>query len=155
MKHNILIAAVLLLATVAYAQKPAEAAETAKQEGPVMSMETNVVDYGDVAHGSEPLRKVVFTNTGTEPLIITNAKGSCGCTVPSWPREPILPGETAELEVRYDTKRTGPINRTIKLTTNESHGGVTLRITGTVLADNPDETLPKKEAIFGSSKGDN
>src|SRR5690606_27416711 len=52
------------------------------------------LDYGKISQKSDPLRRVKFTNTGTEPLVIKNARGSCGCTVPDWPKEPILPGET-------------------------------------------------------------
>ena len=60
----------------------------------------------------------IFTNNGTSELIISNAKGSCGCTVPSWPREPIAPGKTGELKVKYDTKRIGLINKSVTIQSN-------------------------------------
>ena len=62
-----------------------------------IDFESKVVDYGQIAHKSSGARKFVFTNNGSDPLIIKNAKGSCGCTVPTWPREPIAPGTTSEI----------------------------------------------------------
>src|SRR6188768_4476470 len=73
----------------------------------ILFLESDLVDYGTIDQGSEPLRLAKFKNTGTEPLIISGAKGSCGCTVPNWPKEPIMPGETSQIEIRYDTKRVG------------------------------------------------
>ena len=60
----------------------------------------------------------MFTNTGKEPLIIEKAKGSCGCTVPEWPKEPIAPGETAVIKINYDEKRVGPYTKSITITSN-------------------------------------
>ncbi len=99
---------------------------------PVMTFKQTTVDYGTVEKGSEPLRKFEFTNTGTEPLIIKNAKGSCGCTVPTYPKEPIMPGESNVIEVRYDTNRVGTINKTVTLTTNEPNDTKILTIKGEV-----------------------
>lgn len=102
--------------------------------GPKMTFESTTVDYGTIAQSSEPLRVAKFTNTGDEPLVITNAKGSCGCTVPKWPKEPIMPGESAQIEIRYDTKRVGPINKTVKITTNEGGDPVVLKVVGKINA---------------------
>ena len=63
---------------------------------------SKVVDYGLIESKSDGTRKFVFTNNGTEPLVIKNAKGSCGCTVPTWPKDPIAPGATSEIGVKYD-----------------------------------------------------
>ncbi|MDX1684169.1 MAG: DUF1573 domain-containing protein [Saprospiraceae bacterium] len=106
------------LASTTFAQNET-ADEAAEKDGPVMTFETTTVSYGEIEKGSEPLRKVKFTNTGNQPLVINNARGSCGCTVPQWPKEPIMPGESNFIEVRYDTKRVGPINKTVKIKTNE------------------------------------
>lgn len=62
--------------------------------GPSMSFDVTTVDYGTIEKGSDKVRIFKFTNTGTEPLIIKAAKGSCGCTVPTYPKEPIMPGES-------------------------------------------------------------
>ena len=78
-----------------------------------IDFESKVIDYGLIENKSDGARKFVFTNNGTEPLVIKNAKGSCGCTVPTWPREPIAPGATAEIGVKYDTKRIGKFTKTI------------------------------------------
>ena len=76
-----------------------------------MHFETSTVEFGEIVQNSDPVRKVVFSNTGNAPLVIKNAKGSCGCTVPIWSKEPIMPGQTDTLTIRYDTKRIGPIRK--------------------------------------------
>ncbi len=88
-------------------------------QGPVLSAESMTVDYGQVAYSGDGTREFTFKNTGTEPLLITNAKGSCGCTVPDWPKEPIRPGGTGVIKIKYDTKRSGAISKTVTVTTNE------------------------------------
>ncbi len=114
------------------------------ETGPKMEFESTVVDYGTIAKNSDPIRIAKFTNTGTEPLIIKNAKGSCGCTVPAWSKEPIMPGESSEIEVRYTTNRVGTINKTVRITTNENGQPHVLRVKGKVLNEEaPAE--PKKE----------
>ena len=110
------------------------AATATLAQGPVMTLETTAVDYGTIEKGADPLRKFKFTNTGTEPLIIKDAKGSCGCTVPTYPKEPIMPGETSEIEVRYDTQRVGMFTKSVTLTTNETDPTHLLTIKGEVKA---------------------
>ena len=109
-----------------------DAMEKKESTGPIMEFETTEVDYGNIIQESDPFRFFKFTNTGDAPLVIKNAKGSCGCTVPTYPREPILPGESAEIKVRYDTKRVGPFTKTVTLTTNEDVEKRILRIKGKV-----------------------
>jgi len=138
-----ILAVVALFATVSFGQ--------AKADGPVMTLESTEVDYGEIMQDSEPLRAFKFTNTGNEPLIISNAKGSCGCTVPSYPKDPILPGESAKIEVRYDTKRIGPFQKTITLTTNEATPTHTLKIKGKVNAKPTEEGVPASSNGFGSN----
>ncbi len=120
-----------------------------KADGPVMTFESTTVDYGEIMQDSEPLRVFKFKNTGNEPLIISNAKGSCGCTVPSYPKDPILPGESGSIEVRYDTKRIGPFQKTISLTTNEATPTHTLNIKGNVKAKPTEEGVPASKSGFG------
>lgn len=92
------------------------------------------IDYGTIANGSNGERVFSFTNSGSEALIIKNVQSSCGCTIPKKPEGPIAPGETSEIIVRYDTKRTGPFRKTITVTTNvEQNTIVALKIKGTVL----------------------
>ena len=125
-----------LFATFATAQAIAPiqevATEKAKIGGPVMTFEKTEIDYGTIAQGADPLRRFKFKNTGTEPLIINNARGSCGCTVPSYKKEPIAPGETGEIEVRYDTQRIGDFAKSVTIETNEGANPRVLMIKGKV-----------------------
>jgi len=128
-----LFAFALLGATVALAQA---------QNGPVMTFETTTIDYGVINKGADPLRKFKFTNTGNEPLIIKSAKGSCGCTVPTYPKEPIMPGETGYIEVRYDTNRPGAFTKTVTITTNEAVETRMLTIKGEVKDTGDQDPVP-------------
>jgi len=101
-------------------------------DGPIMTFESMNCDYGEIEQHSERDRFVKFTNTGTEPLVITNARGSCGCTVPVWPKEPIMPGETNEIKISYATNRLGKINKTVTLTTNEAGKPHVIKVLGNV-----------------------
>ena len=101
-------------------------------DGPVMTFESMIVDYGTIERHSEPLRIAKFTNTGNQPLVISNARGSCGCTVPNWPKEPIMPGQSSQVEIRYDTKRLGKINKTVTISTNEGGQPHVLRVQGLI-----------------------
>jgi len=90
-----------------------------------------VFDFGTVKAG-EPVEHVYkFTNTGDKPLTISNARGSCGCTVPDWPREPIAPGAEGEIKVRFDSKgKNGAQNKTVTVTANTEPQNTIIRITG-------------------------
>ncbi|MEN9612998.1 MAG: hypothetical protein RLZZ628_3812 [Bacteroidota bacterium] len=103
------------------------------QNAPVMTLEKNEVDYGTIAQGSDPFRIFKFKNTGKSPLVIQNAQGSCGCTLPEYPKQPIMPGEGAEIKVRYDTNRMGDFTKTVTLTTNEPTPTRILTIKGKVI----------------------
>ena len=154
---QLLVSLMLAFAVVSYAQqgdlpKEDQDAPVQTQDGPVMTFETTTVDYGTIDRGSEPLRSVNFTNTGNEPLIIKHAKGSCGCTVPIWPKEPIMPGETSQIEIRYDTKRIGVIRKTVKITTNEGGDPHVLQVVGKINSGPKEKNLPEKD--FGITGGD-
>ena len=114
-----------------------------REGGPIMQFESTTVDYGTINKNSEPLRTVNFTNTGDEPLVIKSAKGSCGCTVPTFPKEPIMPGETSVIEIRYATNRLGKINKTVKITTNEGTQPHILKVVGNILDTQEEESVPK------------
>lgn len=106
----------------------------AKVTGPAATFKSTEMDYGRIKQGAEPLRVFEFTNTGSEPLIISGAQGSCGCTVPTYPKEPIMPGQSSKIEVRYDTQRIGGFTKTVTLTTNEANATRILTIKGEVEA---------------------
>jgi hypothetical protein len=115
---------------------------TKSVSGPVMTFDKTDMDYGTIAQGADPLRKFKFKNTGTEPLVIKNARGSCGCTVPAYKKEPVMPGETSEIEVRYDTQRVGPFTKTVTIETNEGDQPRVLTIHGTVNEKAPEVGVP-------------
>jgi len=76
-------------------------------------------DFGEIDEGPKVTHEFSFTNVGKEPLIITNARASCGCTVPKWPKEPILPGQSSSIKVEYNTKgRPNSFNKAITITSN-------------------------------------
>jgi hypothetical protein len=127
--------------------------ESESEGGPVMEFETTDVDYGVIKQHSEPLRTISFTNTGDEPLVIKNCKGSCGCTVPIWPKEPILPGASADIEIRYATNRLGKFSKTVKITTNEKTDPIVLRVLGEVLEEKEEESVPTSAPSMLSGSG--
>ncbi len=93
-------------------------AQTEVVTGPAISLDKEVHDYGTIEKGADGGCTFVVTNTGTEPLILSKCKGSCGCTVPKCDKNPVLPGATSEISVKYDTKRVGPINKSVTITSN-------------------------------------
>lgn len=101
--------------------------------GAKIEFSKEVHDYGNVKYGGDGTCSFEFKNTGNAPLIISNAKGSCGCTVPEWPKEPIAPGASASIKVKYDTKRPGAINKSVTITSNAVNEPTKIvRIKGTV-----------------------
>tara|TARA_B110000483_G_scaffold241608_1_gene325085 strand:+ start:300 stop:725 length:426 start_codon:yes stop_codon:yes gene_type:complete len=98
-----------------------------------IEFESETIDYGTIEKGSDGVRVFKFKNTGDVPLIVSDVKSSCGCTVPKKPTEPILPGESGEIEVKYDTNRVNPIRKTITVTSNAKTQTVALKIKGTVI----------------------
>ncbi|MCB9235459.1 MAG: DUF1573 domain-containing protein [Bacteroidia bacterium] len=105
------------------AQQPAEgvtpaAGEEVPTEGPMIEFEKTTHDFGTLTQGDPAVYEFKFTNTGTADLTITYAKGSCGCTVPKWPQEPIAPGKSDVIKVKYDSNRIGGINKNVTITSN-------------------------------------
>jgi len=98
-----------------------------------IEFKTDVIDYGTIEKGADGVRVFEFTNTGSAPLIISKVKASCGCTIPTKPEKPIMPGETGEIEVKYDTNRVVPFRKTITVTSNADTPNVALKIKGTVI----------------------
>jgi hypothetical protein len=138
MKKIILIAMLAVVGiTASNAQSTKKATtKTVKVEGAGMAFETETIDYGTIAHNADGKREFVFVNNGNKPLIITNTQGSCGCTVPTTPKEPIAPGAKGIIGVKYATDRVGAFTKTVTVTSNAA-GQPTkvLTIKGTVLPD--------------------
>lgn len=111
---------------------------------PDIKFTSETIDYGTIEHNADGNREFKFTNTGKSPLIITNCKGSCGCTVPTWPKEPIAPGASASIKVKYATDRVGPFTKTVTVTSNAKTPTKVLKITGKVLPD-PNAPQPTED----------
>lgn len=105
-------------------------------------------NYGEIEQNSNGRHVFTFTNTGKEPLIINNVRSSCGCTVAKKPTEPIMPGESSEIKVKYNTHIIGNFRKTITVRSNADNGVVVLQISGKVVPK-PKEELPVKEESKG------
>lgn len=105
-----------LLIVLAFAGQSFAQATHAKANGPVISFEKKNHDFGDIYQGDKVEETFKFTNTGTEPLIITNVQVTCGCTTPKgWPRDPIAPGGKGEITIGFNSA--GKMNRQNKVIT--------------------------------------
>lgn len=120
-------------------------ASFAQEKVAKIEFKTDVIDYGTIEKGSDGVRVFEFTNTGDAPLIISNVSSTCGCTVPKKPDGPILPGETGEISVKYDTNRVNPIRKTITVTSNADTPTVALKIKGLVVDPSKTSLLEKKD----------
>ena len=98
-----------------------------------LTFETEVMDYGTVHQGDDGLTAFKFTNTGNAPVVISKVKTTCGCTVASKPEGPIQPGETAQIEVNYSTKKVGKFAKSITVISNAKNPNMTLKIKGDVV----------------------
>ena len=125
MKRGIFLLFIGLLALTVKAQE-----KSAKIE-----FKSETIDYGEIEKGSDGIRVFEFTNTGDAPLVISDVKSSCGCTIPKKPEAPVLPGKTGEIQVKYDTNRVGPIRKAITVTSNADTPTKVLKIKGTVMAE--------------------
>ncbi len=122
------------------------------ESGAKVEFEKEVHDYGNIKYGANGTCTFEFKNTGNAPLIISKATGSCGCTVPSWPKEPIAPGGKGEITVKYDTKRSGPITKSVTITSNAvNEPSKVIRIKGTVGAA-PEGSTPVNNSGPGTDK---
>ncbi len=152
MKKALLIVGLAFLGFNA-AQAQSEVQKEVNPNAPEIVFDMDVIDYGQQEQGANGNRTFVFTNTGKEPLILTNVKASCGCTTPKWTRNPVAPGEKGEIQVHYDTKRMGQFQKNITVTSNAKTSNKVLTIKGKIM---PKETAPttpvKKETSSKVSK---
>lgn len=143
MKKTLIIVAVSLIAAFQLTAQTSE--QPAKNpNAPVITFDKVVHDYGTIIQNSDGTCKFTFTNDGKEPLILSRPKSSCGCTVPTWPKQPILPGKSDVIKVTYSTNRVGPFNKTVTVYSNASNSPIKLQIKGKVVKT-PDEVMPEKE----------
>lgn len=149
---------VFTLSTPVFAQETAPAkqqtnpikVETVKADNPnapEITFENDIHDYGTIKQGADGACEFKFKNTGKDPLVISDAKGSCGCTVPTYPKEPVMKGQTGLIKVHYDTKRVGAFTKTVTITSNANTATKVLTIKGLVEAsEESTEAVPLKKS---------
>lgn len=105
---------------------------TAQSEASI-HLSTETLDYGVIKKGADGERTLTVSNRGNGPLVLSNCAGSCGCTVPTCPREPIMPNRSATISIKYDTNRPGPFSKMITIFSNDPQKtSAVVRITGEV-----------------------
>lgn len=132
MKKLILLLVLPLFATIQLNAQTAQAAPV-NPKAPVAKWDKMVNDFGDIAFNIPKTAEFTLTNSGKEPLIISSAKASCGCTSPKFSPEPILPGKSSVLSVTYNAASQGMFTKTITVITNADPNPVVLQIKGNVL----------------------
>jgi hypothetical protein len=128
-RTGIILLALALFITTGCGKNPEE--KVSKKEAKI-EFEKNNHDYGELEFGTDGICEFRFTNTGKGPLVLTNVKSSCGCTIPEWPKEPIGKGKFSSIKVRYDTHRVGTFNKSITVYSNASNSPKRLFIKGRV-----------------------
>ncbi|MDH5398670.1 MAG: DUF1573 domain-containing protein [Cyclobacteriaceae bacterium] len=135
MKKLITLLSASFIVFFAFAQEEA----TEEKPGPRITFEEEKFDFGDIHQGDKVEHTFAFENTGTEPLVLTNVQTTCGCTVPQWPRQPIPPGQKAEVKVAFNSAgKMGKVTKVVKIISN-----ATTPITQVTIHTN---ILPKKKA---------
>ncbi|GAB3954764.1 DUF1573 domain-containing protein [Spirosoma harenae] len=135
-----LFVALFVLVAVSYAQKG------------VLKFAKETHDFGKVEQGKPVTYVFEFKNTGTDPVVISDAQASCGCTKPSWTREPVMPGKTGSVSATFNAAAAGPFNKSVTVTSNAEAGQAVLYLKGEVVtqkeaetAATPAATAPKKK----------
>lgn len=148
MKKLLLIPFLLMgTATLVLAQAPTATAENINPNGPKMVFDQMTHEFGKITQGESVSYEFKFKNTGKEPLIITSASGSCGCTVPDWPKDPIKPGGSASIKVTFNSAgKMGGQDKTVTIVSNSTEGTLVLHMKGTVEAKPVDATMPNNGA---------
>lgn len=126
-----LFVALFVLVAVSYAQKG------------VMKFAKETHDFGKVEQGKPVTNVFEFKNTGTDPIVINDAQASCGCTKPTFSREPVLPGKTGTVSATYNAASAGPFNKSVTVTSNAEGGSIVLYLKG--------EVVPQKEAATAAA----
>lgn len=129
MKSIAFLSLILIYFTSSFAQPSANAGEN----GPQFKWEKTVYEFGEIAQAVPATAEYKFSNTGNEPIIITQVKKTCGCTVPTWPTAPIMPGEEATIKATYNAKSVGSFTKTITVVSNVSENSTYLQLKGTVI----------------------
>lgn len=146
-KFFVLFSALFMMCSVMFAQEKTNES----QNGPVITFKDTNHDFGNIQYKGDGTYDFVFVNTGNEPLILTQPKASCSCTVPEWPRQPIMPGESNVIRVKYkNTDRPGRFNKYVTIFSNSvTNNEIKLYIKGNVM-EQPTDASPFREESEGS-----
>ena len=150
-KYILLACASLVLSVSSFAQgqheqmnpttKPAAAASN--PNAPILTVAETSYDFGTVVEGPQITHDFKIKNEGKEPLILSNVHASCGCTIPTWPKEPILPGKESVISATYNTSgRPGHFTKSITIESNSGGGNKVINITGEVIKPEADKSIP-------------
>ncbi|HTA81726.1 MAG TPA: DUF1573 domain-containing protein [Bacteroidia bacterium] len=146
-KKGIIAFLFVLSAGFCFGQIPAPqgtqpAAVAPDPNAPDMNFQVTEHDFGTIEQDDNGTFLFLFKNVGKEPLVIKEAHGSCGCTVPKWPHKPVNPGDMDTLKVTYDTHRVGVFVKTVTITSNAKESPKVLTIKGKVLAKDSYPAFP-------------
>lgn len=133
MKKILFLFVALISAQISFSQEAQKVEKTGG--GDALVFEYTEYNYGDIKRGGDGTCTFTFTNNSDTPAILSNVKASCGCTTPSWPHEPIAPGATAEIKVKYDTNRVGNFTKYVNVSSNKSTQPIRLTIMGKVFVE--------------------
>ncbi len=125
---------------------PEAAPAAINPNAPKIKFKEELYNFKEVPEGPQVTHEFSFTNTGKEPLILTNVRASCGCTTPSWPKEPILPGKDGTILVTYNTQgRPGAFTKTITINSNADEANKVITIKGDVIKEDPNKSVPMEQ----------
>lgn len=133
-KTNHLISAVSLLCIMLFSCINFGQELDSKDDLGVFHFEEEIIDYGNIAQNDNGVRTFKFTNRGLAPIVISKVKTTCGCTVPTYPKQAILPGESGTIDIKYATNRVGQFTKSITVISNADNNQKKLRIKGNVIA---------------------
>ena len=129
---------------MAMAQEPSKPVAPPNPNAPEVVFAETSHDFATLQKGDDCSYEFKFKNTGKEPLIISNCQASCGCTTPSCPKEPIAPGASGMIKVKYDSNRVGVFTKTVTVTSNAKNSPITLSIKGKIDGPAQEEAFPGK-----------
>ncbi len=120
-------------------------ASAVDKNAPDLKFDIETYDFGTIKQGDKVTHDFDFVNTGKEPLVISQATGSCGCTVPQWPKEPVTKGSKSTIHVEFNsTGKMGMQDKTVTITSNSKSGQKILHLKGNVEAPS---TTPETQPV--------
>ena len=131
MKKSLLFAFIFVSTLILFSCKTRSGKKIRGDAG--ITFTDTLINFGQMDFSSEGVKEFVFTNTGVAPLLLTHVRSTCGCTIPEWSKEPVNPGDTGRIQVRYDTHRIGRFRKSVYVYSNAIEGPQRLLISGEVL----------------------